>query len=254
MFGRSSSLFLIALISLACSTSPPPEKPRTQAPPAPPARRTLDPAVVAKIESELVAIPGGRTIAPFRLARHEVTRGEWSAVMGQSPPDAEEADLPVAEINWNDAKELIRTLNEAKGAPVFRLPTAAEWEWGCRAGDMGPVRIQATAAALSRHAWWGENSGDRPHPVATKAPNAWGLYDMLGNVAEWCEDAREGNVDLRVNAGGNFVENLVGQNCSTTAWLAATGTESYTGFRLAANALSGQPAAHRPPIKKRKKS
>ena len=153
MFGRSWSLFLIALISLACSTSPPPEKPRTQAPPAPPARRTLDRAVVAKIESELVAIPGGRTIAPFRLARHEVTRGEWSAVMGQSPPDAE-----------------------------------------------------------------------------------------------------EGNADLRVNAGGNFVENLVGQNCSTTAWLAATGTESYTGFRLAANALSGQPAAHRPPIKKRKKS
>jgi formylglycine-generating enzyme required for sulfatase activity len=195
---------------------------------------------VAKIESELVAIPGGRKIAPFRLDRHEVTRGEWSAVMGQSPPDAEEADLPVAEINWNDAKEFIRTLNEAKGAPVFRLPTAAEWEWGCRAGNMGPVRIQATAAALSKHAWWDENSGDHPHPVATRAPNAWGLYDMLGNVAEWCEDAREGNANMRVNAGGSFADpNLVGQDCSTTAWLGATGTEPYTGFRLAAAAKPG---------------
>ena len=86
-------------------------------------------------------------------------------------------------VSWDDTQEFIRNLNAAVGEERYRLPTGAEWEYAARAGAMGD-----RYGNLDAIAWYEDNSGDRTHPVGQKAPNAWGLYDMLGNVWEWVGD------------------------------------------------------------------
>ncbi len=244
-----------AVLLVSCAQSPPPAPaPAAEKPPAPPARK-VPPETLRKIEAAMVPIPGGVLpegytgrsvrVAPFQLSRHEVTREEWSEVIeGKPVDDPGEAQLPMADITWGDAREFIARLNDAAGAPLFRLPTVAEWSYGCSAGAPG-WEDPPNEAALSRVGWWGGNSGDSPHPVEQLRPNRWGLYDMNGNVAEWCADESaplEGTA-MRPIAGGNYTdENLSGHGCSVTAALAETGSEPYTGFRLARSA----PAPRKP--------
>ena len=116
----------------------------------------------------------------------EVTQGQWEAVMGSNPSRFPECglDCPVEQVSWEDAQEFIRRLNAMDGAGTYRLPTEAEWEYAARAGTTGD-----RYGNLNAIAWYADNSGvARPHPVGQKAPNAWGLHDMLGNVWEWVED------------------------------------------------------------------
>jgi formylglycine-generating enzyme required for sulfatase activity len=160
--------------------------------------------------------------------------------MGANPSEEQDDPmLPVTNVSWHDAHGYIERLNKAKGESVYRLPTAQEWELACRAGALGHVTIQAKESTLSQYAWWGKDSADRSHPVGRLKPNAFGLYDMLGNVAEWCETAEDPKAEsvLRVHAGGHFAdENLVGQDCSTTSWLDENAREKWTGLRLARSA------------------
>ena len=121
----------------------------------------------------------------FYLGKYEVTQGQWEAVMGSNPSRFDECgpDCPVEEVSWDDVQEFIRKLNAVVGEQRYRLPTEAEWEYAARAGTMGD-----RYGNLDAIAWYDGNSGDRTHPVGRKAPNAWGLHDMLGNVNEWVED------------------------------------------------------------------
>lgn len=221
---------------------------------APKAERVL-PAVstevLAKVDADFVHVPAGTLpsrylrhvkqpdvkVEAFWLARHEVTQKDWAVVMGKNPSEEQDDPmLPVTNVSWHDARGYIERLNQAKGEPAYRMPTAQEWELACRAGALGHVAIQAKELTLSQYAWWGKSSGDRSHPVGRLKPNAYGLYDMLGNVAEWCETAEDPNAKdiLRVHAGGHFAdENLVGQDCSTTSWLDENAREKWTGLRLA---------------------
>jgi len=116
----------------------------------------------------------------FRIAATEVTQRQWLAVMphGRSPQPG--ADRPVASVSWKEAQEFCLELSRKEGA-TYRLPTEAEWEYACRASA-------AAVTDLAAVAWYSENSDGTAHPVALKAPNAWGLFDMLGNVAEWTMD------------------------------------------------------------------
>lgn len=120
---------------------------------------------------------------PFRMGVTEVTQAEWRAVMDASPSRFPGDDRPVEMVSWKDAVEFCRRLSEREGK-VYRLPTEAEWEYACRAGRERPP----APGRLPALAWFAENSGKETHPVAGKRPNRWGLYDMLGNVAEWCAD------------------------------------------------------------------
>jgi formylglycine-generating enzyme required for sulfatase activity len=123
---------------------------------------------------------------PFSIATTEVTQAQWKAVMGSNPSEFPGDDHPVERVSWDDAKEFLRMLNTREGRSVYRLPTEAEWEYACRAG--------ATAdwsGELESIAWYQPNSGSTTHPVSQKRANAWGLYDMLGNVYEWCEDWKD---------------------------------------------------------------
>lgn len=119
---------------------------------------------------------------PFEVAKYEVTQAQWEAVMGSNPSTIKGADHPVETISKNDAHDFVAKLNEQHDGYLYRLPTEAEWEYAARAGS------SAEPASLDDVAWYGANSGDTTHPVGQKKPNAWGLYDMLGNVREWVED------------------------------------------------------------------
>jgi formylglycine-generating enzyme required for sulfatase activity len=129
---------------------------------------------------------------PFWLGRTAVTQGQYQAVMGTNPSQFTAAgrDAPVEQVNWDDAMAFCQKLTERENAAgrlptgyAYTLPTEAQREYACRAGTEGPF-----AGDLAAMAWYDANSGDTTHPVATKQPNAWGLYDMTGNVWEWCRD------------------------------------------------------------------
>ncbi len=120
----------------------------------------------------------------FWLGRHEVTQSEWQAVMGTNPSRFSGCgSCPVENVSWDDAQLFIGRLNARAGGSRYRLPTEAEWEYAARAGTIGD-----RYGNLDAIAWHGDNSGRRPQPAGRKAPNAWGLHDMLGNVWEWVQD------------------------------------------------------------------
>jgi formylglycine-generating enzyme required for sulfatase activity len=119
----------------------------------------------------------------FEIGKYEVTQAQWQAVMGSNPSTIKGADHPVETVSKNDAHDFLAQLNARNDGYRYRLPTEAEWEYAARAGTTG-----SQIASLDEVAWYGANSEDETHPVGQKKPNAWGLYDMLGNVREWVED------------------------------------------------------------------
>ena len=127
------------------------------------------------------------TLSSYCIGKTEVTQALWQAVMGVNPSGFKGANLPVEQVSWNDCQEFIAKLNALTGK-AFRLPTEAEWEFAARGGNFSRGYKYSGSNTLSHVAWYADNSADKPHPVATKAPNELGIYDMSGNVYEWCID------------------------------------------------------------------
>jgi formylglycine-generating enzyme required for sulfatase activity len=133
----------------------------------------------------------------FYLGKYEITQAQWEAVMGSQPWVGRsyalaEGRRPAVYITWYDAQDFIARLNQAAGTVVYRLPTEAEWEYACRAGTTTPWYFGDDESELENYAWLRFNtyfSGKAyAQPIGQKGPNAWGLYDMHGNVWEWVED------------------------------------------------------------------
>ena len=195
---------------------------------ATPARPTLaieSKQITNSIDMKLVLIPAGeflmgspdsdtgapndemprhrvRITRPFYLGVTEVTQGQYRAVTGQSPSKFKGSDdLPVVGVSWNDAIAFCDKLSAREkgqlGGARYRLPTEAEWEYACRGGSTTRYSFGDDAARLGEFAWYKGNSDGKTHPVGQKRPNAFGLFDMLGNVLEWCSDGYQGDFYAR---------------------------------------------------------
>ncbi len=119
----------------------------------------------------------------FEMGKYLVTQAMWEVVMSTNPSHFEGADRPVEMVSWNDIEEFLQRMNAKNDGYRYRLPTEAEWEYAARAGS-----TSARYGELNAVAWYDDNSGKETHPVGHKQPNAWGLYDMLGNLWEWVQD------------------------------------------------------------------
>jgi formylglycine-generating enzyme required for sulfatase activity len=130
-----------------------------------------------------------RISQPFYLGTYEVTQGQWQAVMGDNPSYFKgEPSLPVESVSWEDVQEFIRRLQAKERGTRYRLPTEAEWEYAARAGTTTAYSFGDDTRQVGDYAWYKLNAGGTTHPVGQKHPNAWGLYDMAGNVSEWIQD------------------------------------------------------------------
>ncbi len=163
----------------------------------------------------------------FHLQKTQVTQEQWVAVMGSNPSKFQgDALRPVEQVSWEEVQAFLRALNQLTGV-MFRLPTEAEWEYACRAGTTGDY-----AGHLDDLAWYKSNSAGSTQPVATRQPNAWGLYDMHGNVREWCQDGEPFETQYAIR-GGSWASDAYSQrSCSRSSNRSRTRNE-YVGFRMA---------------------
>lgn len=127
------------------------------------------------------------TLSSYYIGKYEVTQDLWQAVMGTNPSRFNGNRKPVEQVSWNDCQTFISKLNSLTGKR-FRLPTEAEWEFAARGGTMSRGYKYSGSNSLSNVAWYTDNSGSTTHDVGTKSPNELGIYDMSGNVYEWCSD------------------------------------------------------------------
>ncbi len=174
-----------------------------------------------EIQQQMVRVPGGSrtlgatyeqepwakdserpahtvTLSSYKIGKYEVTQYQWEAIMGSNPSTHRGANRPVENVSWNDIQQFISRLNSLTGGS-YRLPTEAEWEYAARGGEDGPATRFAGSDEIDEVGWYDGNSGGSTHPVGRLRPNRLGLYDMTGNVWEWCQDYRG-----RYNAGDSF--------------------------------------------------
>ena len=185
------------------------------------------------------------TLSGYYIGKYEVTQKLWKAVMGSNPSNFKGDNLPVERVSWNDVQEFLRKLNAMTGKN-YRLPTEAEWEFAARGGNSSRGYKYSGGNSIGNVAWFGVNSGSRTHAVGTKSPNELGIYDMSGNVYEWCQDwygsyssssqrnpQGPNSGSFRVYRGGSW--NYSAGRCRVSFRLYNTpgGRDSYLGFRLA---------------------
>lgn len=195
---------------------------------------------------------------PYAIGIHEVTQAQYKQITGVNPSKrANRPDHPVELINWDDAVEFCRKLSERPSEKaaglVYRLPTEAEWEHACRAGTTGKYYFRDDRGQLDDYGWISSNSNQSYHAVGQKQPNEWGLYDMYGNVGEWCHDWYEDFASLsvtdptgpssgrfRIIRGGGWRSVAVGMGSAFRG--ASTGNyrnHPDVGFRVAVNLAEG---------------
>ena len=186
-------------------------------------------------------------VPAFAMGKHEVTQQQWRALMGENPSFRKARNLPVENVTWHDAQAYVRKLSD-KTQKNYRLPTEAEWEYAARAGTRTEWGF-AHQIALGDYAWYHAVSEGKTHPVGLKLPNAYGLFDMHGNVWEWVEDCYHDNyvgaptdgkawktgcgVHYGVIRGGSF--DLAPQllRSAVRYWIYPDRRAYYIGFRVA---------------------
>ena len=231
-------------------------------------RPVIDNPFIQKLVDDMVRVEGGTfkmgkdslfysntspkhdvTLSSFRICKYLVTQELWLTVMGSNPSKfSSQKSLPVENVSWDDCQVFINRLNKMTGM-FFRLPTEAEWEFAARGGKKSRGYKYSGSNSCDSVAWYYNNSWNKTHPVGTKAPNELGLYDMTGNVSEWCQDwygsyYHEHRTDPigpdkgthRVIRGGGYYNEKV-RYCNTSRdYLPPSTVSPSVGFRLAMDA------------------
>jgi formylglycine-generating enzyme required for sulfatase activity/Cdc6-like AAA superfamily ATPase len=223
--------------------------------------------ILKNIQSKMVPITGGTfemgdgldpdnpkhtvKLDDFEISSTQVTQEEYEAIMGNNPSHFTGPDLPVECVNWHDAVAFCEKLTELSYSTGkrFTLPSEAQWECACRAGSTTSYCFGDSEEELSDYAWYGLNSERKTHPVGQKKPNSWGLYDMHGNVWEWCMDGYDveyyeksspvnpvnlTDASYRVRHGGSWDYGARGCRSSDRSKSAPGSRESFLGFRVLA--------------------
>ncbi len=180
----------------------------------------------------------------YYIGKYEVTQALWQVVMGNNPSRFKGDDLPVERVSWKRCQDFISKLNSLTGKR-FRLPTEAEWEYAARGGNKSRGYRYSGSNTLDDVAWYGDNSGSKTHAVGTKQPNELGIYDMSGNVSEWCQDWRgsyssspqtnpTGAVSgsYRVDRGGSWLYSAWFSRSSSRGGRTSGGRDGDLGLRL----------------------
>jgi len=186
----------------------------------------------------------------FYIGETELTQAQWKAVIGATPwatqNYVQEGDrYPASCVSWHKAQIFTKKLSEISGR-VVRLPTTAEWEYACRAGTTTAYSFGNTDHGMGDYAWYGGFRGDGnitddkfAHAVKSKKPNQWGLYDMHGNVWEWCENRHESNAS-RVVRGGAWNDSPADCRSAYRGWVPSTEGYGHGGFRVVVDISSTQ--------------
>lgn len=199
-------------------------------------RRVLREKTAKELMEGMVSIPGAR----FKMGKTEVTGAQWSGIMGENPSVFKYDDHPVDSVSWNDVQKFLKTVNDipsVKEAGIhFRLPSPDEWEYACRAGSTGQFGLlpNGQEGSESSMAWYCSNTsnGSTTKPVGKKSPNAWGLYDMHGNVWEYTSKL---DFDYAEARGGCFGHHRDGITADSTASINRNEGRQWHGFRLCAD-------------------
>jgi formylglycine-generating enzyme required for sulfatase activity len=199
----------------------------------------------------------------FWIGRYEVTQAEFMSVLGRNPSHfAGDSNRPVEKVSFFEASNFCFTvtLRERKAGRLtsdyeYRLPTEAEWEYACRAGATNLFHFGDDAGLAEQHAWTAENSDATTHPVGSKRPNLWGLYDTHGNVWEWCSDWFEPYPAMpltdpvgpptskyKLFKGGGWNQDVEYARASSRFMMSPSNGIHFVGFRLALGATSPRPA------------
>ena len=183
----------------------------------------------------------------FWMGKYSVTQAQWKNIMGNNPSSFKGDNLPVEKVSWHDCKSFCEKLSQKTGLE-FRLPSESEWEYACRAGTTTKYYTGNNESDLDRAGWYNDNSNDHTRPVGRKQRNNFGLYDMHGNVYEWCEDIWHddyvgapndgrpwlsgGNSSGRVMRGGSW--NYGARYCRSAfrGFISPGGAGSYCGLRV----------------------
>jgi len=175
------------------------------------------------------------TLDDYYIGKFEVTQDLWTAVTGKNPSNKKGDNLPVENVSWNDAQDFIRQLNQMTGEH-FSLPTEAQWEYAARGGSKSKGYKFSGGNILGNVAWYADNSGSTPHQVGTKDPNELGLYDMSGNVWEWC-------YDLYGNYSSESQNNPTGPTSGSVRVLRGGSWSYFAGLARVSYRLYGQPGS-----------
>lgn len=190
------------------------------------------------------------TLSDFYISRTEVTQAQWQAIMGSNPSEFKDCPTcPVEKVSWEDVQEFLKKLNDLSSGVKYRLPTEAEWEYAARGGGKSKDYLYSGSNQIGEVAWYGGNSSGKTHPIGTKKKNELGLFDMSGNVYEWCQDVwhenyegapkngaawmKDGNQGIRVVSGGSWSLNTVNFRVADRLRYYADDRGSDFGFRLA---------------------
>ena len=184
------------------------------------------------------------TLSSYSIGETEVTQALWKAVMGTNPSNHQGDNLPVEKVSWIDCQTFITKLNQLTGK-TFRLPTEAEWEFAAKGGTKSKGYTYSGSNTIGDVAWYYENSGSETHAVATKQANELGIYDMSGNVLEWCQDCYGSYSDeaqtnptgpsdgsFRVYRGGSWGSSAGGCRAANRDLYYPDYISDYIGFRL----------------------